>query len=1217
MYLKELTLKGFKSFASATTLRFEPGITAVIGPNGSGKSNIVDALAWVMGEQGVKNLRGNSMEDVIFAGTSSRPALGRAQVSLTIDNTDHALDIEYTEVTITRTIFRNGGSEYAMNGTPCRLLDIQELLSDTGLGQQMHVIVGQGRLDAILRADPSGHRAFIEEAAGILKHRKRKERALRKLANTESNLARLDDLLTELRRQLGPLGRQARTSRRADLIQATIRDAQSRLLADDAQRIGEQRDETRARLTDVRTQLGSSRHDLARIKLRIEQIEAQSAASSPVLAQLNQQWHDLSRIQERLLSLSSVAQERSRSLSDRVIEHDDAHPELLRRRADELEEQASRQRQAAQDAKDAVDAASARRMDDEQRLATVRQSLNELRGMARQRDASIANLRETIAREESAIQLEAARGKDLAAQREGLIRQRDDLTARRDALNLEARPDDTADCENELKAARLELSGRQDELNELQDRQRELNAAIISLQAKADALKDTLESRSASQTLEHDPEVASIGRLADFIHVEEGWEESVARALDAFAGAIVVPEPGNMIHALERANEDRLGRAVVLTPLDSHDRDSNRDADNNALTAPGRAIRCAADLVSANPHADADQADGVVLAVRRLLSDVAATHTLDEAFEAVDETDAGPCPGRFSSAVTQSGEFVNAVGAVGGSSLSQSDLSLASRRDKAVERVASLRVSFDELGGRIDQARTLRDQARLRVDQAVTRRTEMRVRSDQAAQSLRVANDQIVAIELRIRDVDGRIAAAGSSGETHQAKVEELTRTLESLQRDDAGNADPNELTQREQRLDLQLREDREHEMNANIAWNEAKRAAESLTRQVGLLRDQAHEAEIRRARVEETNARLRRQAERLHRIAQDAAAVADMVGLSVRDVSDRRERVQSEAAGRHEELGGLRTRRDELEPKVNDLIAHEHELDVTRERLAADYDRIAGRIADELGMGADELIREYGPDKPVPMTDSDAKTSGDTAAEAKAGSGDEPDELPLSVPYVREEQEKRLEQAKRALAALGKVNPLAVEEYEALQTRNRYLHEQRDDVAKSRDDLMQLIRDLDATMLDVFRSAFEDTAEAFSKVFATLFPGGTGRLRLENPNDMLSTGVIVEASPAGKRVRQLSLLSGGERSLTALALLFAIFTARPSPFYVMDEVEAALDDTNLTRLLDALDQLREHAQLIVITHQQRTMSIADALYGVTMRSDGVTAVVSQRLEQA
>ena len=272
MYLKELTLRGFKSFANPTTLRFEPGVTAVVGPNGSGKSNIVDALTWVMGEQGAKNLRGTSMEDVIFAGTSTRPPAGRAQVSLTIDNTDHALDIDYTEVTISRTLYRNGGSEYAINGSACRLLDIQELLSDSGLGQQMHVIVGQGRLDAILRADPSGHRAFIEEAAGILKHRKRKERALRKLTNTEDNLARLDDLLREIHRQLGPLGRQARVSRRADTIQMTIRDAQARLFADDACQLRDKRDHLRGDLADTRRRLAVLQQDLAKAKVRIEQV---------------------------------------------------------------------------------------------------------------------------------------------------------------------------------------------------------------------------------------------------------------------------------------------------------------------------------------------------------------------------------------------------------------------------------------------------------------------------------------------------------------------------------------------------------------------------------------------------------------------------------------------------------------------------------------------------------------------------------------------------------------------------------------------------------------------------------------------------------------------------------------------------------------------------------------------------------------------------------
>ena len=438
MYLKELTLRGFKSFASVTTLRFEPGITAVVGPNGSGKSNIVDALIWVMGEQGAKNLRGTSMEDVIFAGTSSRPPLGRAQVSLTIDNSDHTLDIDYTEVTISRTIFRNGGSEYAINGSQCRLLDIQELLSDTGLGQQMHVIVGQGRLDAILKADPSGHRAFIEEAAGILKHRKRKERALRKLANTETNLSRLDDLLGEIHRQLGPLGRQARISRRADAIQISVRDAQARLYAEDAQRSMSRRDTVRQELGAVRNQLAVAQRELAQVKVRIEQVEALSSESSPAIAKANQYWHEFSQTRERLNALAQLAEERSRSLTGQIVTNFGEDPGMLVKRAEELESQAAAQTKAVADARIALDKATEERADDEKKLASVRQTLTELRKTAQERDAQIARLRELIAREESAVQLATSRAKDYASQRDSLTSQRDDAQQQLDALRSEA-----------------------------------------------------------------------------------------------------------------------------------------------------------------------------------------------------------------------------------------------------------------------------------------------------------------------------------------------------------------------------------------------------------------------------------------------------------------------------------------------------------------------------------------------------------------------------------------------------------------------------------------------------------------------------------------------------------------------------------------------------------------------------------------------------------
>lgn len=1225
MYLKELTLRGFKSFASATTLRFEPGITAVVGPNGSGKSNIVDALTWVMGEQGAKNLRGTSMEDVIFAGTSSRLPLGRAQVSLTIDNSDHTLDIDYTEVTISRTIFRNGGSEYAINGSQCRLLDIQELLSDTGLGQQMHVIVGQGRLDAILKADPSGHRAFIEEAAGILKHRKRKERALRKLANTETNLSRLDDLLGEIHRQLGPLGRQARISRRADAIQISVRDAQARLYAEDAQRSMNRRDTVRQELGDVRNQLVVAQRELAQVKVRIEQVEALSSESSPAIAKANQYWHEFSQTRERLNALAQLAEERSRSLTGQIVTNFGEDPGMLVKRAEELESQAAAQTKAVADARIALDKATEERADDEKKLASVRQTLTELRKTAQERDAQIARLRELIAREESAVQLATSRAKDYVSQRDSLTSQRDDAQQQLDALRSEA--DSIADDDGAaLDAARATLAECRERLNELADKQREIQSKIISLKAKADALADTLGSRNASGSLERDTDVASLGRLTDFIHVAEGWEDAVAHALDQYASAIVVPEAGNMLHALERAREDKLGKAVVLTasiagdPATEPGTESEESSAENTAAAPRSGSALAA-LVTANPDAENQaQAEAVVHTVRLLLADVTVAGTADEAQQIV-------ASGEAMRAVSKNGEtFAHGVAAVGGSSISQSDLSLAARRDKALARVKQLTAQDGGMAEQVAEAKAKRDEAARLVDQESAKRTEARLKAQQAEKSLKSATDRVASFTRQLDQLDRKITETQENRNEHQRKLDDLNRALASARQSTAEHVDFDELDERERTLERGLNLTREHEVAAKIAWTEASRKGESLSRQAGLLRDNAKEAAERRARIEALNDRRREQAAHLQGVADDARAVAAMVEHTLHDVAAKRDELQAAASSHDEELKALRAQRNQIEPKVTDLTGREHALDVNRERLAAESGQLMQKVSDELGLTLEELVSDYGPEQPVPVLDDEGNPVplDETEAEAGTEEGETGGETGTNgdsarfktVPYNRQEQKKRLDKARRELAALGKINPLATEEFEALEERNKYLNDQRNDVVKSRDDLMQLIKDLDSTMVQVFKSAFDDTAEAFEQMFATLFPGGTGRLRLENPEDMLTTGVLVEASPAGKRVKQLSLLSGGERSLTALALLFAIFTARPSPFYVMDEVEAALDDVNLTRLINAFNELRAHAQLIIITHQQRTMSIADALYGVTMRADGVTAVVSQKLER-
>ncbi|MDO5688441.1 MAG: AAA family ATPase [Pseudoscardovia radai] len=1217
MYVKELTLRGFKSFANPTTLRFEPGVTAIIGPNGSGKSNIVDALAWVMGEQGAKSLRGTSMEDVIFAGTSTRPPLGRAQVSLTIDNSDGTLDIDYSEVTISRTIYRNGGSEYAINGSAVRLLDVQELLSDTGLGSHMHVVVGQGRLDSILRATPADNRAFIEEAAGILKHRKRKERALRKLQNTQENLDRLDDLLKEIHRQLGPLRRQARVSRRADSIHVTLRDAQCRLYADDAAQLAARRDEERTQLASVREQLVERRRELADTKAHIDRLEALTSQSSPLLRTLNQQWHRLAQTGERLESLARLAEERASSFESRIQEVGGEDPDMLERRAEELEAQGREKESDTAALKLTLEKTTESRAEAEKQLASLRQTLTELRRTAQEREARMGKLRERIAREEALAQSDAQRRADLDTQRATYDQQLTEARERLDALRAEAdgiTGDDGAAALDEARTAADTARATRDSLAQ---EQRRLDGEAISMQAKADALRDTLNSRDDALDLTQEAGLDTLGRLSDLISVADGWENGIASALGPFSGAVIVPGRDDVLAALTAVGEKSGTAAVLVAGNGAHGGTPVDDAD-------GAGIRPAAALIVANPHAaDPALAAGVIASLGVLLSDVAAVDTLDDARCALDDA-------RYAQAVTRDGQILTSVGGYGGNGAAPSDLALASRRDKALARHAELVAQRDEAGARLETAQREYADARAALDAAKARVTERRVKAQEAKRAVESANTSVTSLERRVEDLHHRIGQLDGEAEERKRTIASLEDDLDAVTSAQGDDLDFDDVQAREKQLESQLDAQREAEITARLEWSDSDRHAQSLVRQAAMLRDNARQARIRRERIAEQNERLRDQAAQATHIAGLARRAARRLGGVVSAVDAERDRVQSEASAHDGELSTLRAERNRLEPIVSALQNDEHDRDVLRERLATEYGALEQKVADALGLDIPTLVADFGPDLPVPVLDDEGRPlplddADDAADNTDAGTDggaayDASGRIDLTrvrtVPYVREEQEKRLKKARRDLEALGKVNPLAGEEYDALDKRNKYINEQRRDVVSSRDDLLQLIKDLDTTMVDVFRSAFDDTAAAFEKVFATLFPGGTGRLRLEDPDDLLGTGVIVEASPAGKRVKQLSLLSGGERSLTALALLFAIFTARPSPFYIMDEVEAALDDVNLTRLLNAIDDLREHAQLIIITHQQRTMSIADALYGVTMRADGVTSVVSTKMER-
>ncbi|MGW4199926.1 AAA family ATPase [Streptomyces sp. NPDC004726] len=1277
MHLKAMTLRGFKSFASATTLRFEPGITCVVGPNGSGKSNVVDALSWVMGEQGAKSLRGGKMEDVIFAGTTGRPPLGRAEVSLTIDNSDGALPIEYAEVTITRIMFRNGGSEYQINGDTCRLLDIQELLSDSGIGREMHVIVGQGRLDSVLHADPMGRRAFIEEAAGVLKHRKRKEKALRKLDAMQANLARVQDLTDELRRQLKPLGRQAAVARRAAVIQADLRDARLRLLADD--------------LVRLRKALTSEIADEAALKHRKEAAEAELKAAlareadledevrrlAPRLQRAQQTWYELSQLAERVRGTISLADARVKSATAQPAdERRGRDPEDMEREAARVREQEAELESALEAAQHALEDTVAHRAELERELGAEERRLKDV---AR----AIADRREGLAR--LGGQVNAARGRAASAQAEI-----DRLTAARDEAGERA-----AAAQEEYEQLRAEVEGLDADDSELGERhdtaKRELAEAEAALGAAREALTTAERERAAVAARREalalglrrkdgtgallaakDRLGGLLGPASDLLTVAPGYEIPVAAALGAAADAVAVTNTATAAEALRLLRKSDAGRAAILLGgapehdvhgerphPDERPPGDHRTAGRGAPALPDTVGREAGDPPSrpggavpgqgsgtvsvpdgrphpttaptrpdpssqhraepqhrsepqnrfdqgqngthANPGRSPRAADLVrgpdelMPAVRRLLRNTVVVTTLEDAEDLVH---ARP----DLTAVTAEGDVLGAHFAQGGSAGAPSLLEVRASVDEAAAELAELAVRCEELTGAQQRAAARRAGCAALVEELGERR--------------RAADREKSAVSGRLGRLSGQARAAAGEAERTAAAV---ARAQEALER---ARAEAEELTERllvaeespfEEEPDTHVRDRlaadganaRQTEMEARLQLRTHEERVKALAGRADALDRGARAEREARARAEQRRARLRHEAEVASAVATGARVLLAHAEVSLVRAEAERTTAEAAKAERERDLTAARGRGRDLKAELDRLTDSVHRGEVLGAEKRLRIEQLETKALEELGVEPAGLISEYGPDRLVPPS---PPAEGEELPESPEHPRNQPS------PFVRAEQEKRLKSAERAYQQLGKVNPLALEEFSALEERHNFLSEQLEDLKKTRADLLQVIKEVDERVEQVFTDAYRDTAREFEGVFSRLFPGGEGRLILTDPDNMLTTGVEVEARPPGKKVKRLSLLSGGERSLTAVAILVSIFKARPSPFYVMDEVEAALDDTNLQRLIRIMQELQESSQLIVITHQKRTMEVADALYGVSMQGDGVSKVISQRL---
>jgi chromosome segregation protein len=1197
VYLKSLTLRGFKSFASATTLRLEPGITCVVGPNGSGKSNIVDALSWVMGEQGAKSLRGGKMEDVVFAGTTSRPPLGRAEVTLTIDNTDGALPIDYSEVTLSRLMFRSGQSEYAINGNHCRLLDVQELLSDSGLGREMHVIVGQGHLDDVLHAGPEARRALIEEAAGVLKHRKRKEKALRKLEAMQANLTRLVDLTAELSRRLKPLGRQAEVARKAAVIQAELRDARLRLLADDYVTLAADLQRDEADEAAVLARRAALEQQVAQARARENELDQAAQQASAVLARAQETWFALSSLTERLRSTQHLAAQRHALLTEPgEPERPGRDPDELDRQADELREEEEVLNERLTAGREVLAVATAERTAAERELAAAERRQAEGAKAAAARAGRVARLREqvgaadsrTVATQEELDRLEvsAAEARERAALAQDEFEQMQDQAGGRD------------EDRSELAAAHEQATAILAECTErakvLRTAERESARDLAARRARAETLAEAARrGADASAALLADPDRFGgvVGSFAARLRVAEGYEVAIAAALGAAAEAVAVAGLDAAAEILATLRRDDAGSAGLViaqaTPATSPAGSASTEAPAPPAPATPPAAPRGSGPIPANELVRAP--DGLAEAAAELLCDVVVTADLEQARRFVRDN-----PGR--KAVTRDGDLLGAYWAQGGGARPQSLFEMRATADEAAAGLAEAELRCDEAARELAVAAEAEETARQTVAQAQARRHEVDAAAAEVSGRLgRLAGAARAAREEAER-LEGAITSARQAAEKDLARLEQLRRELAEAEEQDAAD-EPDEPQNQTVREDLAERctAARNAEMEARLEVRTAEERLRAIGGRAESLAAAAATERATRQRTAERRQRRATQAAVARAVAFGARYAVEAAEQSVSQALARRAEAEAASSGGAAELKAVRARVRDLAADLDTVVSTAHGTEIARAEHRLRLQQLAEHALEEFGVEADALVAEYGPEVPVPVI-------GDDEA--------------LPSQFERAAAERRAADAQRQLDRLGKVNPLALEEFEALTERHTFLATQLEDLRKTRRDLLTVVKEVDDRVQEVFASAYADTAREFEHLFGRLFPGGQGNLVLTEPDDMLATGIEIEARPPGKKVKRLSLLSGGERSLTAIAYLFAIFKARPSPFYVLDEVEAALDDTNLQRLLLVFEELRESSQLIVITHQRRTMEAADALYGITMRGDGVSAVISQQIAE-
>jgi len=1182
LYLKRLELTGFKSFADRTELEFGRGITAVVGPNGSGKSNLSDAIRWVLGEQSAKTLRGGNMQDVIFGGSQTRRQVNYGEVSLTLDNSDRALPLDFTEVTVTRRLHRDGESEYFINRQPCRLKDIVELFMDTGVGKEAYSVIGQGRIDEILSPKSEDRRAVFEEAAGIVRYKARKREAEKKLAETEQNLLRLADLLAELESRLVPLKEQSdRAMQYKDLRDRltareiglyvkqieTLREAwesecgrleQLRVRhAELAAAVG--RDD--ARLASGRLELKRMEDELERLRKERLEVSAELEAAERSVEVLDERGQHLVRgREERLLRIAGL-EEQLRAAAAEAASAQARSAELSARLKDcsaELAEAENRLSEAEAEGRAEIEE------EYKTQLIDVLNELAQVRNECRYAEQQIETLSRRIERLSSEAEEIRARAQSAAAAAEAadgeLERVRSNIAALQERYVETSRKLQTS--REELRRADVALRTAEKELDGLKSRRDALRELADDYDGFAQGVRSVLKAKRRGV-------LGGVhGAVAELIEVPAGLEVAVETALGGALQHIVVETERDGREAIAYLKRENAGRATFL-PLDVVRGRCLSESDRKAASVAEGWIGVASELVRF--------AERYRAIVENLLGVVIVAKTLEDANRI-----AAILQYRYR-VVTLEGDVVHPGGSMtGGSLLNRTGELLGRRRrleelDRAVDQaertleerrkcVESIRAECASAESELERLRDVAERLRLEEQRLAAerdrRREEERQENERLLDTLRESEELArersgyeTALQVGLRKA-GELAA----------REEYLRRAVEEAQ---AGRklaeSRRDELRERVTAIKVRWAALESEKTSADTETERLRRECARLEADLASERNQLAASE---KELEENGIRRLECIER-----------ANILRLKLRRLDDEAERLRAERAERQ---AALEKAEDETHSRRADLREAEkamHESEIRLNRLDVELDNALRKLAEDYGIGFELARQSY----PVP---------------------DDPAAAQQEVRDLR-----------RRIADLGDVHLGAIEEYRSVAERYEFLKTQRDDLMQAKEALYRVIREIDDEMARRFRSTFERIRERFGEVFARLFGGGTADLRLADAERPLESDIEIVAQPPGKKLQNLQLLSGGERALTAIALLFAILHVKPVPFCVLDEVEAALDEANVVRFAQYLRERSAETQFIVVTHRKGTMEEADVLYGVTMEEDGVSKLVSVRLD--